>query len=300
MITNQSYGTVNVSCRTNIGKYRHANEDGYVITSIPFYEGQVAEDDVPEEGILLVVADGGGGSEAGRLACTLIHDYLLQELKAEWRGENSIEALRIAIERSNSHLHKGALENQSRNYFASITAVFIEGEVATIAQVGDTRAYLLRNKQFLQVTIDQTLVEQLLRHGISTKEQEKDPAYSNVVLQVLGSMPDIQIAFTEIHLKQLDRLLLCSDGLWWRVSDNEIKETLSSNFKIDEACQKLIDSALKKGGEDDITSIVVEASGKDLPERVELESPNQMFTILTRLEDLPGLDEWRLRKEKEQ
>jgi serine/threonine protein phosphatase PrpC len=297
MITNQSYGTVNVSCRTNIGKYRHANEDGYVITSIPFYEEQIAENDIAEERLLLVVADG-NGSEAGKLACRFLHEYLLQELKADWRGDNSIEALRVAAERSNVGLYAQILANPDIYYGATITAVLIEGEVASIAQVGDTRAYLMRGEQLVQVTIDQTLIDQLWRKGVLTTEQKEQHVYSNVVLQALGVESKIIIALTQVRLMQNDRLLLCSDGLWRKVSDDEIKEILNSNSNVAEACEKLIESALKKGGEDNITIILAEATGEDLPQRVESEPPNQLFTILTSLEDMDGLEEVERRIEK--
>jgi serine/threonine protein phosphatase PrpC len=299
MIMDQHYRTFIVSGRTDIGKCRSINEDGFVITSIPSDEAEVAENDIAEERVLLVVADGSGGSEAGSLACELIQDYLLQELKAEWRGENSIEALRIAIERSNSHLYKRNQENHNHNYFAAITAVLIEGEMASIAQVGDTRAYLMRDEQLVQVTIDQTMVYQLLQKGILTKEQEKSFSYSTVVLQVLGCVPEITVALTQVRLRQNDQLLLCSDGLWRKVSQDEIKEILSSDCSVAEACEKMIKSALKKGTEDNVTVVIAEAPGKALPQSVESESPDQMFTILTELEDMQGMEEWRLSKEKD-
>jgi serine/threonine protein phosphatase PrpC len=300
MIVNQYYRAFTVSGRTDIGKIRCSNEDEFVIISIPFDYEQTVEKDKPEdESILLVVADGVGNPETEDFASALIRDYLLEELKADWRGDNSIEALRIAVERSNARIYAQTLANHIY-YGATITAVLIEREVASIAQVGDTRAYLMRGEQLVQVTIDQTMVNQLLQKGLLTKEQEKDFTYSNVVLQALGCVPRITVALTQVRLMQNDRLLLCSDGLWRKVSDDEIKEILSSNCSMAEACEKLIQSALKKGGEDNITVVIAEAMGEALPQRAESESPNQMFTILTSLEDMQGLEEWRLRKEKEQ
>jgi PPM family protein phosphatase len=291
MNTDQYYRTLTVSGRTDTGECRSFNEDGFVITSIPSSREPAEENDRQEdEFILLVVADGSGGSEAGNLASGLIHKFLLEELQAKAQGDNSIEALRIAVERSNAHLYEQTLSNQSFNYFAAITAVLIEGELATVAQIGDTRAYLCRGEQLVQITMDQTLVEQLLRNNLLTSEQVEDlNTYSQVLLQSLGAAPEIKVAFTQVHLKQNDRVLLCSDGLWRKVSDNEIRETLNNNFRVDEACEDLIESAYEKGGQDNITIIVAEATGEDLPEVIESENPNQMFTILSVLEDIPGI-----------
>jgi serine/threonine protein phosphatase PrpC len=300
MTVNQDYRAFTVSGRTDVGKCRYLNEDEFIITSIPFdYEKTVEKHKPEDESILLVVADGVGNPEAGDFASALIRDYLLEELKADWRGDHSIEALRIAVERSNVRVHAQSLAKPNTFYGATITAVLIEGEVASIAQVGDTRAYLRRGEQLVQVTIDQTMVNQLLQKGLLTKEQEKAFTYSNVVLQALGVELKITVALTQVRLMQNDRLLLCSDGLWRKVSDDEIKEILNSNSNVAEACEKLIESALKKGGEDNITVVLAEATGEDFLQRAEPEPLNQMFTILTSLEDMDGLEEVKRRMEKD-
>jgi PPM family protein phosphatase len=296
MIIDQYYREFIVSGRTDIGKCRNLNEDGFLIATIPSGQEQSTKNDSPEdESILIIVADGVGHPDAGSFASRLIRDYLLEELKINPRSNQSVEVLRSAVEKSNTHLYEKNRAEQS--YISStITAVLIERQVATVAQIGDTRAYLVRDKQLVQVTIDQTLIDVLWRKGLLTEEEKKKHTYSNVVLQALGVTSEIKIGLTQFQLAQNDRVLLCSDGLWRKVSDNEISGILNSNFRVDEACEELIENALDKGGDDNITVVIAEATGEDLPEQAESELPNQMFTILSRLEDPQGLEEYLKRQ----
>jgi protein phosphatase len=280
------------SGKTDVGNLRAMNEDGFLISSLAANkepEVEVTERyELEDKLVLLVVADGCGGEEAGTLAPELIYECLLEEISADVHRIGLSDALRVAVERANTKLFNHIRSNQVKSIGATVTVALIDEEFVNIAQVGDTRAYLLRGEQFVQVTSDQTLIRQLVRHGQITEEEAKIHTYTNVLVQALGAMPDVQVGLTQLRLKQDDRLLLCSDGLWRELSDQEIEEVVSES-PVEIACEQLIGRACQKGGKDNLTVIVAEAAGESLPEVTESEIPTQMFTVLKELEFNPGI-----------
>src|SRR6185503_7593825 len=133
-----------------------------------------------------------------------------------------------------------------------------------VAQVGDSRAYVLRRGELVQVTRDQSLVNQLIEAGQLTEEEAETFEHNNIILQALGTAETVQVDLTYVDLRQGDRLLLCSDGLSGMVRADELREVLSSQKDPLDACKELTDRANRAGGHDNITVIVADFDGPGL------------------------------------
>jgi serine/threonine protein phosphatase PrpC len=165
---------------------------------------------------------------------------------------------------------------------ATLTVVLLHEKRAYIAEVGDSRAYVLRGRQLIQLTRDQSCVQLLLDAGTLTREEAETFEYKNVILQAIGTKPSVVVALTRFTLRQGDRILLCSVGLSGKVKDDEMRDIIAAAPSVDAACAQLVDLANAHGGEDNITVVLAQMGGEGLPaltgeERVSLETV-QAFT----------------------
>jgi serine/threonine protein phosphatase PrpC len=147
---------------------------------------------------------------------------------------------------------------------ATLTALFVHDKAAYVAEVGDSRAYLLRGGNIVQVTRDQSYVQLLVDSGAMSAAQAKQSDLCNIVLQAMGLKPEVSVALGRLDLRQRDCLVLCSDGLSNKLSADEIRQVILTSARLDVACARLIDEAKRRGGEDNITAIVAGVDG-DLP-----------------------------------
>jgi protein phosphatase len=148
---------------------------------------------------------------------------------------------------------------------ATLTAVLIHRKRAYVAEVGDSRAYVLRGSRFVQVTRDQSLAQRLLDSGEITREQVETFPQRNRILQAIGTEPSVTVALNRFTLRRGDRILLCSDGLSGMVKDEEIRGILLTVPDLDAACARLIDMANANGGGDNVTVVLAEMGGLGLP-----------------------------------
>jgi serine/threonine protein phosphatase PrpC len=160
---------------------------------------------------------------------------------------------------------------------ATLTAVLIQGRRAYVAEIGDSRAYLLRDGHFVQLTRDQNISQVLVDTGRLTREQADASRYKNIVTQAIGTRPNVVVALNRVGLRRGDKLMLCSDGLSTKLSDDEIRRTLAANTDLSAACRHLVGTANHRGGEDNVTVILAEVEGEGLPlssgdERLSLET----------------------------
>jgi serine/threonine protein phosphatase PrpC len=162
---------------------------------------------------------------------------------------------------------------------ATLTAVFIHGRTAHIAEVGDSRAYLLRGGVIEQVTRDQSYVQLLVDKGTLTEEEAKKSSFGNVILQAMGLEPDVKVALGRLDLRLRDCFILCSDGLSNKVAAEELRSIVLASRRLDGACARMVDLAKERGGEDNITAIVAGVSG-DLPPLVAGETIADTLAIL--------------------
>ncbi len=226
------------------------------------------EDSLLAELPLIAVADGMGGHVFGEVASNLAVEVL-----ASWkerlggRGRKDIgQSLQDAFRDVNKAVfEKAATDEKLRGMGTTLTAAWIDDGVATLAHVGDSRAYLLRGGNLQQVTQDQTVAQEWVRRGrISAVEAETSPQ-RHMLLQAIGpEVTDLNIEVTTIALQPGDRLLLASDGLSGMVRDEQLRKILVEQQDPDEAVTALVDAANAAGGQDNISVLLVVAEGEPL------------------------------------
>jgi protein phosphatase len=267
---------VNWCGRTVTGRVRRNNEDTLWAAPLGAPEAREGdsegEADTPFPGLLFAVADGMGGALAGEVASGLAVSTLGSEMARRVRGitegneppERHAEMLRSAVEAANACIRGEGENNPQRTGMGTtLTAVWILGETAEIAQVGDSRAYLFRDGHLKQLTKDQSLVGKLIEDGIITEEEAERMAGRNIILQALGTEEPLEVVHEQMRLEGGDMLLLCTDGLSGVVNNRDLEEELRKGGTSQEICARLTDLANGRGGPDNITVLL--ARTDDVP-----------------------------------
>jgi serine/threonine protein phosphatase PrpC len=272
--------TLNVFGLSDVGKVRKQNEDAFVVADLMqssrIHEMPAATTlEVGRRGILLAVSDGMGGAEAGEVASALTLHALRGGLRAV-EASTAEEALVACVEGANRSVWNAGRDPERRGMGATITAVLLYGRRAYVAEVGDSRAYVLRGRKLVQLTHDQSYVQLMLDKGALTHEQADKFEYRNVILQAIGIQPDVVVALNRFTLRRGDKLLLCSDGLTGKLTPAEICSVVATAVSLEAACRGLVDLANSRGGEDNVTVVLAEVDGEGLPaltgdDRVSLE-----------------------------
>ncbi len=193
-----------------------------------------------------------GGENAGEVASALAVEVISAHL-ASSREDDAASALRAAVDHANELVVAAADEPGKKGMGTTVAAVLIRDAAVYTAEVGDSRAYVLRGGDLTQITKDQTYVQLLLDQGLMTPETIKGSVAKNVVLQALGKAPELIVAQRRLALRGGDRVLVCSDGLSSYVTDAEICSVLTSNPSLQDACSKLVAMANARGGHDNVT-----------------------------------------------
>jgi len=242
---------------TDPGKVRPLNEDAWQIAG-ESETGHLWE----SRGRLFVVADGMGGHAAGEIASRLAVETLRQYYYAE--DEVPLPpAIRLerAVTEANLSVYEQAVAIDAQSGMGTtLVAAVVYDERVLIANVGDSRAYLIRDGAATQITHDHSWVAEQVKLGTITEEQAENHAYRNLVTRCLGHRPGMQVDIFEHRLRPGDTLLLCSDGLSNQVPDSELAAVLSEH-EPEQAVQTLIDMANEKGGPDNITAVVAQVLG---------------------------------------
>lgn len=227
--------------RTDIGCLRDHNEDSLVVTPP-----------------LFAVADGMGGHAAGEVASE-IAVRVLSELAPEHPDG---EALGRAIEEANRAVIEAAREGRGRQGMGTtMTAAMLEGERLVIAQVGDSRAYLLHQGKLQQLTRDHSLMADMIEAGQLTPEEARTHPQRSVITRALGSDAHLHPDIYEINVETGDRLLICSDGLSGMIFDDQIENTLRRVQDPQRCASQLVNEAIAAGGHDNVTVIVADVTG---------------------------------------
>ena len=227
--------------RTDIGCLRDHNEDSLVVTPP-----------------LFAVADGMGGHAAGEVASE-IAVRVLSELAPEHPDG---EALGRAIEEANRAVIQAAREGRGRQGMGTtMTAAMLEGERLVIAQVGDSRAYLLHQGKLQQLTRDHSLMADMIEAGQLTPEEARTHPQRSVITRALGSDAHLHPDIYEINVETGDRLLICSDGLSGMIFDDQIENTLRRVQDPQRCASQLVNEAIAAGGPDNLTGIVAAVTG---------------------------------------
>jgi serine/threonine protein phosphatase PrpC len=241
---------LDVAQLTDVGRKREHNEDNmaYVIPKDP----QV----MANKGALFIVADGMGGHAAGEVASEIAVDTVSNMYYQDDSDDVAVSLLR-AIKRANASIHQRAAENMLRTGMGTtcVTAV-LRGNMAYIANVGDSRAYLLRGGQVKQISQDHSWVAEQVRAGLLTDDQARTHAQRNVITRCLGTQAEVDVDVFHEELNQGDSLVLCTDGLSAMVSEEEL-QGIVHQFVPQESVYHLVERANENGGPDNITAIVV-------------------------------------------
>ncbi|HEX3769488.1 MAG TPA: protein phosphatase 2C domain-containing protein [Polyangiaceae bacterium] len=270
--------------RTDIGNVRKNNEDSFVVadlngTALIGPGGSGGRFEVGDRGVLLAVSDGMGGLRAGEVASALVIDTLpkaLRDARASAPGE---EQLRTGVQRAHERVWHTAQEEGIR-MGATLTAVYVQGDVAWIAEVGDSRAYLIRSGKIAQLTKDQSLVQKLLDAGAVSPEDAAHSPYRSVILQAMGHQEDVAIALGRLQLRARDCLLLCSDGLTTHLSDEDIRSVVLGAPDLSVACDRLVNLAKARGGFDNITAVLAGLGGPLPVARSSSDELEQTFEVV--------------------
>lgn len=233
-----SYGS-----RTDVGLVRDHNEDSLAV--------------VPP---IFAVADGMGGHAAGEVASEVAIQTLLEHAPAKPDGDG----LARAVVEANRAVMRAARDGIGRKGMGTtMTAAMLSGQRLVVAQVGDSRAYLLHAGSLQRITRDHSLMTELIESGEITEEQAKYHPKRSVITRALGSDPDTLPDIYEMNLSEGDRLLLCSDGLSGMVEDALLESTLARIKDPQNCANALVEEAIAAGGYDNVTAVVVDVASAE-------------------------------------
>jgi PPM family protein phosphatase len=263
---------IEVFGKTDVGLIREHNEDNFLVADVT-NAVRVADGREPftfqlgERGALLLVCDGMGGAAAGEVASQMAADAIYEVLvAAEPQPRDGFARLvRRAVELANERIFIQSRDNQSeRGMGTTCTVAGLVDDTLVVAQIGDSRCYVLRDGKLAQVTKDQSLAWQLIEAGAMTLEEAKAFEHANIILQALGVQERVEVVLSQVPLRKGDVTLLCSDGLHGPVTDEEILAVLIAEPNLQRAGEGLIQKALDRDGPDNITVALARFDGEAL------------------------------------
>lgn len=225
--------------RTDVGKVRANNQDAPIVS---------------EKLRLYGVADGMGGHKGGEVASTSARDDLLRELEGK---TPSVAALSGAIEEVNRQIyHQQEHDDALTGMGTTLSVLWMSDNFVYIGHVGDSRVYLLRDGEFKQMTLDHSLVEQLVREGVLTEEEAQNHPMRNIITRAIGTDESVEVDVVVEERRKGDLWLACSDGLPGLVDDRQMRDALRQ-YAPEKAADVLLKAALDAGGRDNVTLVIV-------------------------------------------
>jgi serine/threonine protein phosphatase PrpC len=272
-------GSVRVSVfgKTDLGRTREHNEDTFLVADLSSghasLQPEVRSHEVGARGSLFMVADGMGGAAAGELASAMAADLIHGHMATAWANDPTATAerfafhMREAVELANGQIYAYAREHpEVRGMGTTVTAAGIFGSDLYLAQIGDSRAYLVRGAEAIQLTKDQSLMQRLVDAGELTQDEAEQSERRNIILQALGPDPRVKVDLTYQSVRRGDILILCSDGLSGLVRREEFATYARDHTDPPALCAALIDLANSRGGPDNITVVIARFDGEALRE----------------------------------
>jgi serine/threonine protein phosphatase PrpC len=275
--------SITFAALSDVGLARENNEDAFQVTDLSTggtfdANPSQATFNVGARGALLALSDGMGGHAGGEIASAVVIESMRKALQADGIGQAE-QKLEAAIRGANKDVAATAERRNKRGMGATLTAVLVDDSGAYVAEVGDSRAYLLRAGRLKQLTRDQSLVQLMLDSGMCTKEEAETSPQKNILLQAMGSTRDIHAAIGHVSLRQRDKMLLCSDGVSNAISDEELRDILEANPPA-AACSRLIELANERGGDDNVTAVVAIFEDSGLAPPSPMETVTATFKVL--------------------
>jgi len=258
---------------SDLGCVRDENEDAFAVGDLDagaLWDGERTLEIGGARGALVVVCDGMGGAQGGEVASDLAVRTLWSEMRdAQPSRELEVYArlLRRAVRAANLAVwSESEREATLRGMGTTMSAVGFAGHHAVIAQVGDSRVYVLRAGCLIQLTRDQSLISALLSAGRISQSEAGQQVGASAILQALGVGEDVEPSMSVVELRRGDRLLVCSDGLHGQIADGGLTAILGARAAPEDAAAALIEAARQAGGHDNITAVVIDVDGEDLAE----------------------------------
>lgn len=237
-----------VFVQTDTGRVRPINEDSYYL---------------PREGErFCAIADGMGGHNAGEIASAMAVRVFSGEMRmCRWIDGAT---MRRSVERANAAVHaRSRCVEQYSGMGTTFTALALSNGSAYVAHVGDSRAYLIRRGSILRITVDHTLVEEMVRKGLITPQEAKHHPKRNYITRALGTADQVTVDLMQIALEPGDVFFLCTDGLSNHLEDRDILELTQSDCGWEEKLKQAVQAALDDGGSDNITAMYVVTGEED-------------------------------------
>lgn len=234
--------------RSDIGKVRSNNEDAFLTTD--------------KDGVFLV-ADGMGGHKAGEVASNITREVISSKLTQQDAGDNVEALIREAFLAANEKVRATASANTDQQGMGcTCVLLMLREQNFFVAHVGDSRIYLFRKGQLKQVTRDHSYVEELFIRGLINEEEKKGHPYRNQITRYIGCSTKLEVDITSGPVWNGDVFLLCSDGLTEEVKDDKLEEIFAKNLDPDATANLLVEEALKNGGKDNISVVIVQVTSK--------------------------------------
>ncbi|EET60047.1 protein phosphatase 2C [Marvinbryantia formatexigens DSM 14469] len=241
-------------CITDVGRIRSVNQDYVFASDTPV--GRLPN--------LFVVADGMGGHNAGDRASSYAVEVFLRNVRWE-RDKNPIRIIRRSIEKANTKVLEEANSREKyQGMGTTMVVATIVKDILYVANVGDSRLYLIGGKSIRQITRDHSLVEEMIRAGGLTREEGRYHPDKNVITRAIGVEERVAIDFFDVQVSKNDTLLLCTDGLSNMLTDEEMKRIITEESSLRIAGKRLVEAANKNGGSDNITALLVRPRGNEV------------------------------------
>ncbi len=233
---------------TDIGRKRQINQDC-------MYTSERPRGNLPN---LFLVADGMGGHNAGDYASKVTVETIVERVEASTET-NPVAILGHAIAVANSLIHRRASERaELEGMGTTVVAATCVRRCLYVANVGDSRLYVVNKKEIRQITKDHSLVEEMVRMGGLNREQARNHPDKNIITRAVGVSETVEVDFFTVELQEDDLVLMCTDGLTNMLEDEEIRMILSGARDIVEKAQGLVKAANENGGRDNITVVLIE------------------------------------------
>jgi protein phosphatase len=247
---------IKAACLTDVGLQRANNEDSYL------YWEPDTDSEFLRKGRLAIIADGMGGYDGGQEASRLAVETVRHVYDREFGGDPQ-QALSAGFQAAHDTIQRYAVEHpQFHGMGTTCTALAITGQRLYFAHVGDSRLYLVRRAKISRLTRDHSYVGRLVESGIVRSEDAESHPQRHILTAALGSGREItpHVPEQSVSLEEGDTLVLCTDGLWGLVPEQDLLRTVQENSPAD-ACPKLVRMAIERGGPDNITVLVLRVAG---------------------------------------
>lgn len=238
-----------ISMSTDVGNLRETNQD------------RVAYKKINEDELLCVLCDGMGGHKAGEVAAQMTCDYIMDHFEEheELLSANDIKMwfTNLIMEANNAVYAKGSENEEYNGMGTTVVVAYLKGAQMYVSHVGDSRAYIFKNNVLTQLTVDDTLVNALLKGGYITEKQAIDHPQKNVLIQAVGVTDLLKVSFCELPA-DYEAFMMCSDGLYNSLSNEQMIEILAGEGNAKVKTEELIKQANIHGGYDNISVILLE------------------------------------------